>query len=59
MTLDERGSCEKIIITKESTTIIGGNSADERINTLKSVFDTIDDDFDKKRLKKRMMMHKH
>jgi len=54
VTLDELGSCEKIIITKESTTIIGGNSADERINTLKSVFDTIDDDFDKKRLKKRI-----
>jgi chaperonin GroEL len=54
VTLDELGSCEKIIITKETTTIIGGNSADERINTLKSVFDTIDDDFDKKRLKKRI-----
>ncbi len=54
VTLAELGSCEKIIITKESTTIIGGNSAEDRINTLKSVFETIDDDFDKKRLKKRI-----
>ena len=54
VTKEELGSCEKIIITKETTTIIGGNSADERINTLKSVFDTLDDDFDKKRMKKRI-----
>ena len=54
VTIAELGSCEKIIITKESTTIVGGNSADERINTLKSVFDTLDDDFDKKRMKKRI-----
>ena len=54
VTLEELGTCEKIIITKENTTIIGGESADERIKTLKSVYDTIDDDFDKKRLKKRI-----
>ena len=54
VTIAELGSCEKIIITKESTTIVGGNSADERISTLKSVFDTLDDDFDKKRMKKRI-----
>lgn len=54
ITKEELGSCEKIVITKETTTIIGGNSADERINTLKSVFDTLDDDFDKKRMKKRI-----
>ena len=54
VTKEELGSCEKIIITKETTTIIGGNSADERINTLKSVFETLDDDFDKKRIKKRI-----
>jgi len=54
VTKEELGSCEKIIITKETTTIIGGNSADERINTLKSVFETLDDDFDKKRMKKRI-----
>jgi len=54
VTLEELGTCEKIIITKENTTIIGGESADERIKTLKSVYDAIDDDFDKKRLKKRI-----
>lgn len=54
ITKEELGSCEKIVITKETTTIIGGNSADERINTLKSVFETLDDDFDKKRMKKRI-----
>ena len=54
VTKQELGSCEKIIITKETTTIIGGISADVRIHTLKSVFDTLDDDFDKKRMKKRI-----
>tara|TARA_R110000796_G_scaffold48546_4_gene116286 strand:+ start:856 stop:2358 length:1503 start_codon:yes stop_codon:yes gene_type:complete len=54
MTSSEYGECDKIIITKETTTIIGGKSADDRINTLKSVFETLDDEFDKKRVKKRI-----
>jgi len=54
VTKAELGLCERIIITKEKTTIIGGVSADERISTLKSVFETLDDDFDKKRMKKRI-----
>jgi len=54
ITSSEYGECDKIIITKESTTIIGGKSADDRINTLKSVYETLDDEFDKQRVKKRI-----
>jgi len=55
---DELGTADKIIIKKESTTIINGSGDKEAIESrkreIKNLIDTVSYDFDKKRLSERL-----
>ena len=57
-TLDSLGSCEKIDITKDKTTLIGGHgeAADiqSRITTLRIAIENSTSDYDKERLQERL-----
>ena len=49
------GTCDKIIVSKETTTIIGGKGdVEERITLLKNTFENTEDKYVKARLKKRI-----
>ncbi|MBD3244729.1 MAG: chaperonin GroEL [Candidatus Moranbacteria bacterium] len=52
------GSCDKVIATKENTTIVGGKGKDsmikERIDNIKSQIQEADSDFDKEKLNERL-----
>jgi len=50
------GTCDSITITKDKTIFVGGNRAltENRISTLKGVFEDSQDEYDKVRLKKRI-----
>lgn len=50
------GTCDSITITKDKTIFVGGNRAltENRISTLKGVFEDSQDEYDKLRLKKRI-----
>ena len=52
---DELGQCEKVIITKNTTTFIGGKgNVKDKVSKLKKMFEETDTNFDKARLKKRI-----
>ena len=54
ISIDEFGSCDKVIVSKEYTTIIGGEGdVQERINTLRQMADDMEG-YDKDRIKKRV-----
>lgn len=56
--LDELGSARKIIVTKDTTTLVGGNSEPEaipvRIKQLRREIDTATSDYDKEKLQERL-----
>ncbi|MGI6608581.1 MAG: chaperonin GroEL [Erysipelotrichaceae bacterium] len=58
MSADELGTAEKIIVKKESTTIISGNgdseSLENRKNEIKNLMESASYEFDKKRLSERL-----
>ncbi|MDA3952759.1 MAG: chaperonin GroEL [Bacteroidales bacterium] len=57
-TLDMLGTCEKIVIDKENTTIVNGNGAKEniegRVNQIKSQIEASTSDYDKEKLQERL-----
>ena len=58
-TLDELGTADKVIISKENTVIIGGGNAgsdskQNKVLSLKELYESSDDKFDKMRYKKRI-----
>lgn len=58
ITLDDMGSAQKVIITKESTTIIQGKGNPEsiaaRVEQIKSQLESSNSDYDKDKLKERL-----
>lgn len=55
ITEEDFGTCEKIIVTNEKTTIVGGGGdVTSRISTLKETFKNSSDTYTKARLKKRI-----
>lgn len=58
VSLDDLGTCEKVAINRESTTIIGGKGSEEakkaRIEKIKRDLDFVESDFDKDSLKERL-----
>lgn len=56
--LDMLGSCKKVVVSKESTTIIEGNGLplmiQERINLIKTHIEASQSDFDKEKLQERL-----
>jgi len=57
-TLDLLGRCEKVIITKDETTIVGGAGSEDdvkgRINQIKTEIDNTDSDWDREKLQERL-----
>ena len=58
-TLDELGTADRVIISKDSTVIIGGGNSDSdskkhKVFSLKELYESTDDKFDKMRYKKRV-----
>ncbi|NOQ23956.1 MAG: chaperonin GroEL [Bacteroidales bacterium] len=57
-TLDMLGTCEKIVIDKENTTIVNGDGAkeniDARVNQIKSQIEASTSDYDKEKLQERL-----
>ncbi|MFC2104229.1 chaperonin GroEL [Bacteroidota bacterium] len=57
-TLDMLGTCEKIVIDKENTTIVNGDGAKEnigaRVSQIKSQIDASTSDYDKEKLQERL-----
>ena len=57
-TIDMLGSCEKITIDKENTTIVNGDGAKEnivaRVNQIKSQIESSTSDYDKEKLQERL-----
>ncbi|MGC9374026.1 MAG: chaperonin GroEL [Bacteroidales bacterium] len=57
-TLDMLGTCEKISIDKENTTIVNGEGAkeniDARVNQIKAQIETSTSDYDKEKLQERL-----
>jgi len=52
---DELGQCEKVIVSKNSTTFIGGKGdVENKVSKLKKMFEETDVNFEKARLKKRI-----
>lgn len=58
ITMDMLGTCEKVVITKEDTTLIQGAGTKEavlgRINTIKKQIETTDSNYDKEKLQERL-----
>ncbi|MFI5386169.1 MAG: chaperonin GroEL [Fimbriimonadales bacterium] len=58
ITMDMLGTAEKVVITKEDTTIIQGAGTKEavlgRINTIKKQIETTDSNYDKEKLQERL-----
>ncbi len=56
--LDHLGTCEKIVVDKDNTTIVNGagveNAIDSRINQIKSQIETTTSDYDKEKLQERL-----
>ena len=55
-TLDELGTADKIIISKDNTVIIGGGNAgsdskEQKVSSLKELYESTDDRYDKMRYK--------
>jgi chaperonin GroEL len=57
-TLEDLGQCDKVVITKDDTTIIGGKGSDDnikgRINQIKAEIDKSTSDYDREKLQERM-----
>jgi chaperonin GroEL len=57
-TLEDLGQCDKVVITKDDTTIISGKGSDEnitgRINQIKAEIDNSTSDYDREKLQERM-----
>lgn len=57
-TLDHLGTCEKIVIDKDNTTIVNGNGDDtnikSRINQIKAQIETTTSDYDREKLQERL-----
>jgi len=58
VTIDQLGTCEKMTIGKESTTIVNGSGSaeqiTERINLIKGQIENTDSDYDKEKLQERL-----
>lgn len=58
VTIESLGSAEKVVITKDSTTIINGNGKkediEERISTIKNSIEMATSDYDKEKLQERL-----
>ncbi|HRJ28061.1 MAG TPA: chaperonin GroEL [Fimbriimonadaceae bacterium] len=58
VTLDMLGSCAKVVVTKESTTLIDGKgkkaSIDGRVKQIKAQIETTDSSYDKEKLQERL-----
>jgi len=57
VTPDQLGSCQRIVITKDNTTIVGGkgdrSSIDGRLKQIKAQIETTDSTYDKEKLQER------
>ncbi len=57
-TLDMLGTCEKIVIDKENTTVVNGDGAkeniDARVNQIKAQIESSTSDYDKEKLQERL-----
>ncbi len=57
-TLDMLGTCEKIVVDKENTTVVNGDGAKEniaaRVNQIKSQIEASTSDYDKEKLQERL-----
>lgn len=58
VTVDDLGSCDRIISTKDNTTIVGGHgdkaALDSRIQTLKAGIADVKSDYDKEKIQERL-----
>ncbi|MBI5708187.1 MAG: chaperonin GroEL [Armatimonadetes bacterium] len=58
VTIEQLGSCEKIVITKEDTTVIGGKGAKDaiegRIKQITKQIETTESNYDKEKLQERL-----
>jgi len=58
VTLDDLGRCDKVVCTKEDTTIVGGAGTETditgRINQIKAEIDASTSDYDKEKLQERL-----
>jgi chaperonin GroEL len=56
--LEHLGTCEKVVVDKDNTTLVNGNGEDEqikaRINQIKSQIETTTSDYDKEKLQERL-----
>lgn len=57
-TLDDLGRCDKVVITKDDTTIVGGAGSDDaiqgRINQIKAEIENSTSDYDREKLQERL-----
>ncbi|RME73063.1 MAG: chaperonin GroEL [Chloroflexi bacterium] len=57
-TLADLGRCDKVVVTKEDTTIVGGHGSDEaitaRINQIKAEIQNSTSDYDREKLQERL-----
>jgi chaperonin GroEL len=57
-TLDDLGRCDKVVITKDDTTIVGGAGSDNaiqgRINQIKAEIENSTSDYDREKLQERL-----
>ncbi|RME79428.1 MAG: chaperonin GroEL [Chloroflexi bacterium] len=57
-TLADLGRCDKVVVTKEDTTIVGGHGKDEdikgRINQIKAEIEVSTSDYDREKLQERL-----
>jgi chaperonin GroEL len=57
-TLDDLGRCDKVVSTKEDTTVVGGTGSEDdikgRINQIKAEIDISTSDYDKEKLQERL-----
>ena len=58
VTVDMLGTCEKIVVDKDNTTIVNGNgnesSIEARINTIKQQIESTTSDYDREKLQERL-----
>ncbi|MFY9233314.1 MAG: chaperonin GroEL [Fimbriimonadaceae bacterium] len=58
VTVEMLGTCQRIVVTKETTTIVGGKgqktAIQGRVNQLKKQIDTTDSSYDKEKLQERL-----
>jgi chaperonin GroEL len=58
VTIADLGRCDKVVVTKEDTTVVGGTGSEEaikgRINQIKAEIDISTSDYDKEKLQERL-----